>query len=115
MKEKVYRKIKVYGDYFWEFYNKQNEQVQLKIDWTIDLIKTTKYVPQKFFKKLINAEDLWEIRVRTGKGTFRIFCFFDGGNLIILTTGFQKKTQKTPKKELQRAIKIKQDYYENKG
>ena len=111
---KKYHRIKVYGNYFWDFYNSQTGKVQLKIDWTIDLIKTTKIIPEKFLKKLKGNEDLWEIRVRAEKGVYRIFCFFDDGDLIILTSGFQKKTKKTPKKELKRALRIKREYYENK-
>jgi len=92
------RKIGIFKNYFWDFYYQQDKIVQLKIDWVITLIKTTEVVPQKFFKKLKNADDLWEIRVSANKGIYRIFCFFDDNNLIILTSGFQKKTQKTPKK-----------------
>ena len=57
---------------------------------------------------------MWEIRVDADKGIYRIFCFFDNGNLIILLSGFQKKTQKTPKNEIKRAEKLKKEYYENK-
>jgi len=55
-----------------------------------------------------------EIRVSAGNGIFRIFCFFDKGDLIILLSGFQKKTQKTPKNEIERAEKLKKEYYEDK-
>ena len=113
-KEQNNRKIGIYKNYFWNFYNKQNAKVQLKIDWTIELIRTTPIVPKKFFKKLTNTDDLWEIRVDADKGIYRIFCFFDNGNLIILLSGFQKKTQKTPKNEIKRAEKLKKEYYENK-
>ena len=71
-------------------------------------------IPEKFLKRLSNTDGLWEIRVSAGNGIFRIFCFFDNGNLIILLSGFQKKTQKTPKNEIKRAEKLKKEYYENK-
>jgi len=71
-------------------------------------------VPKKFFKKLKNTDDLWEIRVDANKGIYRIFSFFDNGNLVILLSGFQKKTQKTPKKEIKQAERLKKEYYENK-
>jgi len=71
-------------------------------------------IPDKFLKRLSNTDGLWEIRVSAGNGIFRIFCFFDNGNLIILLSGFQKKTQKTPKNEIKRAEKLKKEYYENK-
>ena len=110
----VKRKIGIYKNYFWDFYYKQSPKVQLKIDWTIDLIRTTRIVPKKYFKKLKDAGDLWEIRVSANNGIYRILCFFDDENLIILTTGFQKKTSKIPKSEIIKAIKIKKEYYENK-
>ncbi len=71
-------------------------------------------VPEKYLKHLTNTNGLWEIKISVGNEIFRIFCFFDDGNLIILLTGFQKKTQKTPKNEINRAEKLKTEYYENK-
>ncbi len=108
------RKINVYKNHFWEFYNKQSPIVQTKIDWTIGIIKVLKIVPEKYLKHLTNTNGIWEIRVKAGKGIFRIFCFFDKGDLIILLSGFQKKTQKTPKSEIKRAEKLKKEYYEDK-
>lgn len=108
------RKIEVYKNHFWNFYNKQNLKVQDKIDWTVTLIQTNKIVPEKYFKHLTSTDGLWEIRVSASKGIFRIFCFFDKGNLVVLLSGFQKKTRKTPKSEIKRAEKLKKDYYENK-
>ncbi len=113
-KERKNRNIGIYKNHFWDFYNNQNAKVQLKIDYTMELIKTTPIVPKKFFKKLTNTDDLWEIRVDANKGIYRIFCFFDNGDLIILLSGFQKKTKKTPKNEIKRAEKLKKEYYENK-
>lgn len=108
------RKIEVYKNHFWDFYNKQDIKVQDKIDWTVTMVQTTKIVPYKFLKHLTNTHGLWEMRVSANKRIFRIFCFFDKGNLVVLLSGFQKKTQKTPKSELKRAEKLKKEYYENK-
>jgi len=113
-RERNNRKIGIYKNYFWDFYKKQNPKVQLKIDWTIELIRTTPIVPKKFFKKMKSTDDLWEIRVDADKGIYRIFSFFDNGDLVILLNGFQKKTQKTPKNEIKRAERLKKEYYENK-
>ena len=113
MSEKI-RDVGIYKDYFTDFYKKQSLVVRKKIDWTILLIQTLKIVPEKYLKHLTNTNGLWEIRVSAGNGIFRIFCFFDDGNLIILLTGFQKKSQKTPKNEIKRAEKLKSEYYENK-
>lgn len=108
------RGIEIYGEHFWDIYNKQPVKVQDKIDWTVTLIQTTKIVPEKFLKHLTNTDGLREIRVSAGNGIFRIFCFFDKGNLIVLLSGFQKKTQKTPKSEIKKAEKLKKQYYGNK-
>ncbi len=112
--EKANREIKVYKNYFWDFYNKQSRIVQKKIDWTINLVKVLKIVPKKFLSYMKNTDGIWEIRIKAGNGIYRVFCFFDDGNLLILLSGFQKKTQKTPKKEIKRAEKLKKEYYDNK-
>ncbi|HBH06909.1 MAG TPA: addiction module toxin RelE [Flavobacteriales bacterium] len=108
------RSIVVYKNHFWDFYNRQDEKVKSKIDWTVTMIQTTRIVPEKFLKHLTNSDGLWEVRVSANNGIFRIFCFFDKGNLIVLLSGFQKKTKKTPKSELSKAERIKKEYYENK-
>lgn len=108
------REIQIYGDHFFTFYNRQSAKVQGKIDWTITLIQTTPIVSSKFLKHLSNTDGLWEIRISAGDGIFRIFCFFDDGSLVVLLSGFQKKTQKTPKSEIKKAQKLKKEYYGNK-
>lgn len=108
------RKIGFYENHFKEFYKKQSLAVRKKIDWTLLLIKKTRIVPKKYLKHLTNTDGLWEIRVSAGNGIFRMFCFFDEGNLVVLLSGFQKKTQKTPKKEIKKAERLKKEYLENK-
>jgi phage-related protein len=71
-------------------------------------------VPDKFLKHLVGTDGLWEIRIKAGNGIFRIFCFFDKGNLINLLSGFQIKTQKTPAYEIKKAERLKKKYYESK-
>jgi hypothetical protein len=107
------RSVIVYGEHFWKFYNKQTSKVKLRIDWTIGLIEFLPIVPEKYFKHLTGT-DLYEIRVSSGNNIFRILCFFDEGKLVVLLNGFQKKTQKTPGNEIERAEKLKKEYYENK-
>ena len=99
-----------YKDYFVEFFIKQREKVQDKITWTIELIEQLEKIPETYLKHIENTEGLYEIRVKQGSDIFRIFCFFDKGKLIIITNGFQKKEQKTPKKEIEKALKIKKEY-----
>ena len=112
---KFMRTTYVYGTEFWDFYYSQKSEVQDKIDWVIGLVRTLRMVPEKFFKHLEGTEGLFEIRVKLGSDIFRIFCFFDEGNLVILLNGFQKKTSKTPRHEIEKAERLKQKYYEDKS
>ena len=112
-KQKI-RSIVLYKDYFEEFYTKQRQKVKDKIIWTFDLIEEIHRVPETYLKHLENTSGLYEIRVQTGSDIFRIFCFFDQGQLIVLANGFQKKSQKTPKQEIEKALRIKAEYYNEK-
>ena len=108
--KKKFRTAIFYKDYFERFFLKQSEKVKAKIIWTIELIEELERIPETYFKHLESTNGLYEIRVKQGRDIFRIFCFFDQGKLIVLTTGFQKKKQKTPKKEIEKALKIKEEY-----
>ena len=88
--------------------------MKAKIAWTFDLVEDLEKVPETYLKHIENTEGLFEIRVQQGTDIFRIFCFFDKGQLVVLANGFQKKTQKTPTSEIERAEKIKKEYYEEK-
>jgi phage-related protein len=109
-KESKIRVVTFYKDYFTAFFIKQREKVQDKITWTLDLIEQLEKVPETYLKHIENTDGLYEIRVKQGSDIFRIFCFFDKGKLIVLANGFQKKTQKTPRKEIGKALKIKEEY-----
>jgi len=102
----------VYGNDFWDFYYSQKPEVQDKIDWVIGLVRSLRMVPEKFFKHLEGTDGLFEIKIKVGTDIYRIFCFFDHGNLIILLNGFQKKSNKTPKNEIEKAKLLKKNYYE---
>jgi phage-related protein len=105
-----YRTIIFYKDYFQEFFVKQRDKVRDKIIWTLELIEDIQKIPETYLKHLENTDGLYEIRVQQGSDIFRIFCFFDQGQLVILMNGFQKKSQKTPKKEINKALKIMEEY-----
>lgn len=109
-----YRTIIFYKDYFQDFFVKQRDKVRDKIIWTLELIEDVEKIPETYLKHLGNTDGLFEIRVQQGSDIFRIFCFFDHEKLVILMNGFQKKSQKTPKKEIDKALKIKEDYENNK-
>jgi phage-related protein len=88
----------------------QTDEVQRKIEWALNLLRTIDRIPKKYFDHLTGTDGLYEVRVELGSNIFRIFAFFDKGNLVVLGNGFQKKTQKTPKKKLEKALKIKAAY-----
>jgi phage-related protein len=112
--ENYLRDVIVYGDHFWDFYNAQREEVQGKIDQVIGLVRSLRIIPEKFFKHIKGTDGLFEIRIKSGSDIFRVFCCFDKGNLVVLFNGFQKKSDKTPHQEIERAEKLKQQYYESK-
>jgi len=108
------RQIIAYKRYFLAFYEIQTDEVQRKIEWTLNLLRCIERVPKKYFDHITGTNGLYEVRVESGGNIFRIFAFFDKGNLVILGNGFQKKTQKTPKVEIEKAMKIKKEYENEK-
>jgi phage-related protein len=104
------RQVIAYKRYFIDFYKEQPDKVQRKIEWTLNFIRVTRQVPEKYFKHMTGTKGLYEIRVEVGSNIYRIFSFFDKGNLIVLGNAFQKKTQKTPKQEIEKALKIMKEY-----
>lgn len=108
------RNVLIYKHYFTDFYTRQTEEVQEKIDWTIGVVRDLPRIPEKYFKHMEGTDGLFEIRVQVGNNIYRIFCFFDAGNLVVLGNGFQKKSQQTPPNEIKRALKIKEEYFNEK-
>ena len=104
------RRIVVYKDYFVNFYKSQDPKIQNKIEYVLDLVRFEKQVPVKFLKYLENTEQIYEIRVMSTFKNIRILCFFDKGDLVVLTNWFLKKSQKTPAKEIKLAEKLKREY-----
>lgn len=108
------RKLFFYKDYFREFYKAQTLKVQKKILWTLEVVESLDRIPEIYFKHLENSDGIYEIRVQVGNNIFRVFCFFDDNNLVVVGHGFQKKTQKTPEGEIVKAEGIKKEYYDGK-
>ena len=104
----------LYKNYFDDFFSKQKPKVKEKITWTINLVETLQIIPEDYFKHLTDTSGLYEIRVKQGSDIFRIFSFFDKDKLVVLANGFQKKTQKTPKQEIEKAEIIKAEYFAEK-
>jgi phage-related protein len=105
------RQIIFHEHYFIDFYLEQTKGVQEKIEYVFKVIRTVQNVPKKFLDHMTGTDGLFEIRVEFESNIYRIFCCFDKGNLVVLFNGIQKKTQKTPKKEIELALKLKEEYF----
>jgi len=92
------------------FLNNLDAKQAKKIAWVMQVVEELDKVPTTYLKKLTNTDDIWEIRVQIGCNIFRFLGFFEKGNFIVLTNGFQKKTQKTPKSEILLSEQRKLDY-----
>jgi phage-related protein len=108
------RKVIAYKDYFEDFLEKQPMKVQDKIFKVIEAIETLERVPKNYLKAITGTKGLYEARISLASNIWRVFCFFDEGKLVILLNGFTKKTQKTPKKEIDKALRLMADYYNEK-
>lgn len=106
------RKIITFGNYFNDFISKLTQKEREKIDYGLILLKTQDRLPQKFVKHI--KDGIYELRTEYNGNIYRTFFIFDKDQIIVLFNGFQKKTQKTPKNEIEKAIKIKNEYYEYK-
>jgi phage-related protein len=109
------RQIIYFKNYFNDFFDLQSEKVKDKIDYVLFLITVADRIPKKFFQYMEGTDGLFEIRIELESNIYRIFCCFDEGKLVVLFNGFQKKTQKTPSNELDKALKIKREYFELKN
>jgi phage-related protein len=85
-------------------------KVAQKVAWVLQLLEDLEKIPVVFFKKLIGTEEIWECRIRYGSNIYRIFCFFDSHSVVVLTHGLVKKSQKTPRTEIERAESYRRDY-----
>jgi phage-related protein len=112
---KAERQIIFYESYFQDFFLEQNSKVREKIAYVFRVINNVQNIPTKFLKHLEGTDGLYEIRIEFESNIFRIFCCFDKGNLVVLFNAFQKKTQKTPKNEIELATKLKNEYFNSKN
>ena len=106
------RKIRTYGGYFEAFMKTLKEKEQEKIQYGLLLLKSQDRLPKKFVKLI--RDGIYELRTEYGRNIYRVFFIFDEGEIVVLFNGFQKKTQKTPLNEIEKAIKIKEAYYADK-
>lgn len=106
------RKIITFGGYFEAFIETLSEKELHKLDYILSLLETQDRMPSKFIKFI--REELYELRMEYESNIYRIFFIFDGNNIVVLFNGFHKKTQKTPQREINKALKIKKEYYAQK-
>ncbi|CAM3775821.1 type II toxin-antitoxin system RelE/ParE family toxin [Sphingobacterium prati] len=109
------REVIAFKNYFEDFLLNHPQKVQDKIFKIIEAIETLERVPSNYLKHLTGTDGLYEARIQLGSNIWRVFCFFDGDKLVVLMNGFQKKTQKTPKNQIEKALSIMAEYYEQKG
>jgi phage-related protein len=108
------REVIAYKNYFEDFLTKQPIKVQDKIFKIIEAIETLERIPTNYLKQITGTNGLYEARIQLGSDIWRVFCFFDKGRLVILLNGFQKKAQKTPKNEIEKALILMKEYYESR-
>ncbi len=106
--------IILFKNYFRDFYHKQDKKIQKKIIYVLNILRFMERIPEQFLKHLKGTDGLYEARIKLGSNIFRIICFFDKGNIVVLLNSFQKKSQKTPRHEIELAERLKREYYENK-
>lgn len=108
------RTIKLYKTYFKDFYVAQTDDVRKKINYVLKLVESLPIIPERFFRTIEGTDGLYEIRVEVNGNIYRIFCCMDNGSLVVLFNSFQKKTQKTPKKEIDKGVAIMKQYFKEK-
>lgn len=107
------REIFVYKNYFFDFLSTLSDKVVDKIEYALSLLESQDKVSKKFVKYLRN--EIYELRAEYESNIYRVFFIFDNGNIVVLFNGFQKKSQKTPQNEIEKAIKLKEEYYASKS
>jgi len=113
-REVIFYKAETGRDVIREFLDTLSSKQAQKVAWVLSLVEDLEIVPGQYFQKMSNTDDLWEIRVQAGTNLFRFLGFFDGSKLVVLSHGFQKKTQKTPWQAIQLAEERKRDYFRRK-
>ena len=108
------RKIIAFGTYYHDFMETLTERESKKIKYILSLLEKEDRLPVKFIKHIREHGNLYELRMEYDSNIYRVFFIFDNDCIVVLFHGFQKKTQKTPKKEIEKALRIREEYYEYK-
>jgi phage-related protein len=110
MRTVVFYRLPNGGSPIEEFLDSLTGKQAQKVLWVLQLIEDLEMVPRQYFKKLVDSEGIWEVRIQFGNDIFRLLGFFEDGTLLIVTNGVVKKTQKTPSQEIALAVRRKQEY-----
>ena len=102
------REVYFFKEYYKQFYSSQTKDVQKKIDWVIGILQSLPFISEQYLKHV--RDDIYEMRIGLSGRIFRVFCCFDEGKIIVLFNGFEKKTQKTPDREIDKAVRIHREY-----
>ena len=97
-----------------QFLDSLTARQSTKVTWTLRLIEELELVPKQYFKKLVGTDDIWEVRVKVGRDTFRLLSFFDGPKSVVLNHAFAKQTRKIPRSDIRLAEQRKRDYFRRK-
>jgi phage-related protein len=108
------RELRFYKHYFHEFYNEQDQKTRDKILFVLNLVLELEIVPKIYLKRISGSQGIYEIRIKQGSKSFRIFCFFDEGKLVVLMNCYKKKSNKLPLQVIRLAERLKKEYYEKK-
>lgn len=109
------RKVIFYKDYFNDFFNQLDGKTKKKVLQVLSWVQSIDIIPVSIMRKIVGVDDLYEIRIEFQSNIYRIFCCLDEGSLVVLFNGFQKKSQKTPSGEIDRATRIMKEYFDSKG
>ena len=109
------RKVIFYKGYFQTFYNELDDKTRKKVLQVLTWIQSIDMIPISLMKSIKEVNGLYEIRIEYNSNIYRIFCCFDKGELVVLLNGFQKKSQKTPSSEIERAKKLMAEYFDTKN
>jgi len=93
-----------------DFLESLSGKVARKVTWALNLLEDLDRVPSTYFKKLTGSEEIWECRITFGSNAYRIFCFFAGNSVVVLTHGLVKKSRKTPKSEIEKAEAYRKEF-----
>ena len=110
----ILRHIKLFKSYYKDFYVEQTQTVRDKINFVLKLVETQRIIPKKFFRIIEGSDGIYEVRVEIESNIYRVFCCMDEGAVVVLFHGIQKKSQKTPPKEIKKAEAIKKEYFKSK-